>query len=535
MLLASVAGVALLLLPLAALLLLPLVEGGLEEAATALGRESGGPVRNSLVFAFGSASLAGLVGSVAAGLVAWTDMPGRRIVTALAILPLFFPGLIYAFGWVLLASPNAGMINQIAIAPSLDVFSLGGMIWVEGHHAVPLVFLLSLGVFRAVPEDAVHMARLAGAKGTAVFRRIVLPLVMPALAAAFALVFVRTLGSFEVPAILGTPAGITLISTYIYFTLQRGLDDLTAIAGFAASVMLFSIVLLWLARRFGSSVEGWRRENARRPALFRLGRHRIGVAVAAIVWLGIASVAPLYALAMRSLTRTLEAQTFWRPWEGAAQWSATNYTEVLGDPAIWSASLHAVLWAAMAAMILMSLAVTLVWASRRRTSPLARQVIAVSHVVFSLPGVIIGLAILVSYGTVTRNGGVLIAIAYCLRGLPYALVYADRAVGMVADRLWSAARMTGAARAVTLWRVLLPLAGPLVLAGMAYVFAISIREVSASVLLYRPGQEVVSVYLWQFWQDGELGRFAALSTCLAIATTALLLPAHRMLSHRVSG
>ena len=524
----SAGAIAFLLLPLAMLLLRPLLEGGAGEMVSIMEAGAGEAVFNSLLFALGSSVLACAVGVTCAALVVWSDLPGRGIVSALAIMPLFFPALFYGFGWVILSSPNAGMINQLAGSPVLDIFSMRGMIWVEAHHSVPLVFLLGVGAFRALPSESVIMARVTGASNAVLVRRIILPFALPALLAAFALVFARTIGSFEVPAMLGTPAGITMISTYIYLALQRGLDDLTAVAGFAGLVMLVSIVVLLLARRYRAQVDGWRSQSA--SGYFLLGKWRYPTAAAAIAWLALTSLAPLYALLMRSLTQRLDPESFWQPWSQAGRWSGENYAAVLSDPGVWSASASSFILALLAASTLMFVAVLLIWSSRRRGSALARRLIAISHIVFSLPGIIVGMSILVSYGLLTRSGAVLIGIAYCLRGLPYALVYADRALGQVAASLWHSARIAGASRPAALRRILLPLAAPLVVAGLCYVFVISVREVSSSVLLYSPGQEVISVFLWQFWQDGELGRFAALSVCLAAVTTALLYPAHRALA-----
>lgn len=523
----SLVAVALLLLPLIAMLLEPVFAG---RGTGARGDDYAvEPLRNSVLFAAGSAALSCLIASLYAALVVWTNVAGRRLIYAIVLFPLFLPTMIYGFAWILLAAPNAGMINRAAGAPLVNIYSLGGMIWVEALHSVPVVFLLLAGVFRSVTADAVSAARLTGASRWKTFRRIVMPTVAGGMVAGFLLVFVRALGAFEIPAIIGISAGIELVSTHIYLELRHNLDDLTSVSMFAGTVMILAISLTY-AGRFATSDNGDRGLDTAHGGGLRidLGRKRYAVGGIVIMVLALLAALPLYALLAKSLTTRAEM-----PLLGIGLWNLENYAKVLGDPAIWEAGLRSLAWGSAATLAVMVLAVVLVWASTRMKSVMADRVISLSQIVFCLPGVIIGVGVLVFYGRLDwlgRSAGMLIAIVYVLRGFPYALVYALNALQPLATDIWDSGRMSGASRLTMLRRVVLPLAGPALFAGAAYILAISIREISATVLLYQPGEEFLSVFLWQFWQDGDLGRLAALSICLTGVTASLLLASYRMLA-----
>src|SRR5262249_20939529 len=161
---------------------------------------------NSLVFSVGAAAVAVAAGSVLAYLVVRTDLPAKPAIFAGALVPMIVPGVLYTISWVFLAGPRSGALNRLSEGVvghrAIDVFSLQGMVLVEGLHLAPLAFLLMAAAFRALDPALEESALASGASGATVFRRVSLPLVRPALIAVARITVVRALEAFEVTALL---------------------------------------------------------------------------------------------------------------------------------------------------------------------------------------------------------------------------------------------------------------------------------------------------------------------------------------------
>src|SRR5206468_10277093 len=140
--------------------------------------------------------------------------PLKPLFYALSIIPLIIPGILFVVSWIMLASPKIGLINLVLQSllgtdkVYVDIYSMGGMIWVDGLHYAPIAFLLMTAAFRAMDPALEESAVMSGAGVLQVASRITLPLAWPAVFATLLILFVRAIESFEVPALLGLPVGI---------------------------------------------------------------------------------------------------------------------------------------------------------------------------------------------------------------------------------------------------------------------------------------------------------------------------------------
>jgi iron(III) transport system permease protein len=114
-------------------------------------------------------------------------------------------------------------------------------------------------------------------------------------------------------------------------------------------------------------------------------------------------------------------------------------------------------------------------------------------------------------------------IAYVTRFLPYGMRYNSASMLQIHKELEESAAMSGASWGMTFARVVLPLLKPGLLAGFIYVMIVSIRELSSSILLYSPGTEVVSIMIWELWQNGQYVELSALGVMLIAALFVLVL------------
>jgi iron(III) transport system permease protein len=142
------------------------------------------------------------------------------------------------------------------------------------------------------------------------------------------------------------------------------------------------------------------------------------------------------------------------------------------------------------------------------------------------PGLVLGLSIMIFYlnfdigiyGTIW-----IMLLAYVTRFLPYGMRYVSTSMLQIHKELEESAAMSGASWGLTFRRVVLPLLKPGLLAGWIYVMIVSIRELSSSILLYSPGTEVVSIMIWELWQNGQYVELSALGVMLIILLFCLVM------------
>ena len=204
---------------------------------------------NSMVFSIGSSAVAILYGTALAWLAERSDAPFRKLAYVSAYISFAIPGIIKVVGWIMLLGPKAGILNSLGNAligqPFFNIFSMGGMILVESFLWIPIVFLLMSTPFRSMDPSLEEAATTAGSSGWQVFRRVTFPLAIPSVLAVLILTFIRSLEAFEIPALIGIPAGVEVLTTKIYLQIRGGLIPRYGEAS-AYSVILITIVALGL-------------------------------------------------------------------------------------------------------------------------------------------------------------------------------------------------------------------------------------------------------------------------------------------------
>jgi iron(III) transport system permease protein len=122
----------------------------------------------------------------------------------------------------------------------------------------------------------------------------------------------------------------------------------------------------------------------------------------------------------------------------------------------------------------------------------------------------------------------ILLIAYSTRYLPYGMRYASSAMSQTSGELEESAHVCGASWWQTFRRVLLPLASSGILAGWVYILVVSFRELSSSILLYSPGKEVLSILIWEQFENGQFTTLAAIGVCMVAILVLLVLVAYRL-------
>lgn len=490
-------------------------------------------ISNSLLFAIGAAILSLVVGTALAYLNVRTDVPFKPLFFAASMIPLIIPGILYTISWIFLASPDIGLLNAFLeplLGPGFfDIFTIWGMIWVEGLHLSPIVFLLMVAAFRSMDPSLEESALMSGASRWTTFLKITVPLVRPAIVASILVMTVRSLESFEVPALLGLQNGIYVFTSQIYFTLRSYPPDLAGAGALAVGLLVIAVLGVILSNRVGRNSKDYQTVTGKgfRPRPMELGRFR-WVAGGLIILYFVATVlAPLAVLLYTSLLKFYVAPSA----EAFRTMTLDNYRELAGLSSAGTAlknSLILGIASATVVMLFMSVAAWIVVRSKIRFRGLLDQLAFVPLVI---PGLVLGLGIsfvylrspIPIYGTIF-----ILLIAYCTRYMPYGMRYAVTSMHQISAELEESAQVSGASWWQTFRRVLLPLLSPGLVAGFIYILTVSFRELSSSILLYSPGNEVLSILIFEQFENGSFTILAALGVVMVLTLVVLVTVAYKV-------
>jgi iron(III) transport system permease protein len=478
---------------------------------------------NSMVFSIGSSGIAIAYGTALAWLAERSDAPFRKLAYVSAYVSFAIPGIIKVVGWIMLLGPKAGILNAVGQAligqPFLNIFSLSGMILVESFLWIPIVFLLMSTPFRSMDPSLEEAATTAGSSGWQVFRRVTFPLALPSVLAVLILTFIRSLEAFEIPALIGIPAGVEVLTTKIYLQIKGGLIPKYGEAS-AYSIILIVLVALGLIPYYRITSKTYKFTTISgknyRPHRVALGKWR-WLGGLAMLFLPMLQLFPIGAIAWSSFLpfaqvpslKALELLTF------------SNYVTAFNDSGIIRSIMNSVTVSVTSATIAVAITFFAAWLIVR-ASIKGRWILdqmAMLPLVF--PGIVMGIAILKMYlilpipvyGTIW-----ILVLAFIARYVPYGIRFSHSALLSLHKELEEGAMASGASWFQMIRHVVVPLMLPALLAGWIYIFLITFRELSIALLLYSPGSQVVAVTIWELWDNGHVGELAAFSLVIAIGT-----------------
>ena len=484
-------------------------------------------VWNSIVFSLGSAVWALVFGTVMAWLAERSNAPFRMVAYVAAFVSFAVPGLIKVIGWILLLGPESGFINLAVayvtgIMPIFDIFSMSGMVLVEGFLWTPIVFLLMATPFRSMDPSLEEAAVVSGSTEWQVFWKVTMPMAMPSILSVLILTFIRSLEAFEIPALVGLPAGIEVMTTQIYLQLSEGYVPEYGNAS-AYSVLLIAVVGLCLVPYYRVTRDAHRFTTITgkgfQPRRKDLGRWR---------WLGGLLLMGLPALQLLPLTSLIWASFLpylqVPSWEALSMFTLDNYVVAFSDDKILRSIVNNLTISGFSATICVFTAFVAAWLVTRTNIKLRWWLDRLTMVPLVFPGIVMGVAILQTYlivpipvyGTIW-----ILVIAFSARYLPYAMRFSHAGLIGIHRELEESATTSGASWGQVARNIMGPLMMPALFAGWIYIFLITIRELSVALLLYSPGSEVISVVIWELWDNGAVGTLSAFALGISVGTVLL--------------
>jgi len=470
---------------------------------------------NTLIYATAVSAISLTFATIFAWLVERTDMPGTDWAWTMMLLPLAMPGILRSMSWILLLSPRSGIINvylrdylsffgmRLETGP-FNIFTLPGMIFVEGMSGSTTLFLLMVGAFRLMDPSMEEAAKISGARTFTTLRRVTLGLMLPAVLAAAMYAFLGNLDDFETPLLIGLQAGIYLLPTLIYFTAYVSPSYGLATA-YSSIFIIFTIVMVWIyyrvvirrADRY-ASITG----KGYRPRRLSLGKWRwVGLGLF-IAFFTLNIIMPFLTLLWASLL-----PSYMVPSRAALQYvTLDNFATLINEPSIINSTVNTIILGVVTATGTMALAYMVSWLIVRLKVKGGLLLDGLAFIPHAIPTVSIALALIVLYlhpavrwlpiyGTIW-----IMMLALMTRYIAFASRTANSAMTQIHGELEEAARTSGATRFTTLVRITFPLLLPPFIGGWVWVFAHTIRSFSIPLMMATPGNETIAVVMYHFWE-----------------------------------
>ena len=450
-----------------------------------------------------------LLAILLAWIVARTDTPWRGKLEVLISLPFFIPPILTAMAWAMLGNPQVGLLNTLwksmtgATVSPINIYSFGGVVWHMIQYSTPFLFLFIVDIFRAMDPSLEESSRMCGASSWRTFRSITLLLMTPALTNAFILSFIRGMENFESPLFFGTPAKITVVTTEIYNSIHHHATPdyqyATAISFLVMMLMFVMVFVQWriLRGRSFQTVTG----KGYSPSVMKLGRWRWVTFGFCILFFTVTVVLPVAQLLIGSFFKFFG---FYQ----ADMLTLEHYESVWNSSEIWRGFTNTMWLGLMGASATMALGSIVAYISVRTHWRGRRLIDAMAWLPWMMPGMVLGIGFLWAFamlpGPIPIYGTIwALLLAYVALCTPVSVRVMSSAYAQLSYDLEECSRVHGATFMQTLWRILVALAWPSFAVGWVLTFFGIMRELSASVLLYAVGSEVLSVVLMKLWANGQ--------------------------------
>ena len=509
---------------------------------------------DALVTTIGIAGVGTLITVSVAVLFAWlierTDMPCRNLAWTLILIPMAVPGVLFALGWTLLLSPTIGVINvfirdvlsvfgfEMTKGP-INIYSVGGLIYLDGIRGITTVFLMVVGAFRMMDPSLEEAARVSKAGTMATFFQVTLPALKPAILAAGMYSFISSMEAFEAPLAVGLPGNIFVLSTLIYFTtrIQAPLDYGLA-AVFGVSYMLLMVFMLVWYRRAIKNSERFATVTGKgfRPRVISIGKWRYAAIGMFVLYFMAAVVAPFCILLYTSLLPSYRVPSA----EAISLMSFANYVEVFDLEQVVDVIWNTLYLMVVAATVTMIMAFMVSWVIVRAPVKGRGFLDGLVFVPHAIPGIVIALALIMAflspplkytgmYGTMS-----VVIIGLIVAYISFGTRLMNGAIMQVHKELEQAAYVSGASNTRTMFFITLPLLFPAFAAGWIWVAVHALRAFSIPIMLSNENTMVFAVLLWDMWEDGTAPLASALGVLLILVLIPLTLLMRRFIQQMTS-
>ncbi|HEY4142409.1 MAG TPA: iron ABC transporter permease [Pseudolabrys sp.] len=488
----------------------------------------------TIAIASGMAAIAVPLGALLAFLMVRTDVPGKRYLEPLLLIPIFVSAVVIAFGYVVAIGP-VGIFSTLAkealgFVP-WNLYSIWSLIIIAGLTHVPHVYLYSAAALRGLGSDLEEAARVSGANPFRVAINVSLPMILPAILFAGVLVFFLGFELFGLPLVLGDPQDVLVLSTYLYkLTNKLGVPSYQLMAVVVVVIIAVTAPLVFMQRLLLRQAQRYVavRGKGQKTQPLRLHGWRWFAFSVIILWLVVTVVVPLFGITLRSFVVTWGEGVKLRD-----VLTLDHYRELLDYPNVIRGIVNTFGIGVIGGAVAVACYTAIALAVHRWNSGWTRLVDYIVMVPRAMPGLIAGLALLwvflfVPFLSPLKSTMASIWLAYTIVWLAYGMRLVSGTLLQVGPELEEAGRVSGASDLQVKRDITIPLIKYGMLASWLLIFLIFVREYSTGIYLLGPGTEVIGSLLVSLWGTGAVDLVSALSVVNVVMIGAGLAVAIRL-------
>jgi iron(III) transport system permease protein len=508
-------------------------------------------IPNTVLVGLGTVTTVLFFGFPLAWLLNRTNVPLRAFCVSLIAVSVIVPGLVKAMGWIILLSPQVGLINQLLVnvfkleqAP-LDINSIGGIAFIQGLMLTPTLFFLLSGPMRSMDPALEEAAAVSGASAWRSARWITLALLRPAVLGGIIYTFMTAIAIFEVAALLGGFADRPVLATRLYVAVRPpgGFAAVNyGIAGvYGLLITVPSLVALYLYFRTIQQSHRYAVVTGKgyRPKTYDLGKFRYLGFAFVLLYMTLAVLLPLLVLVWLSLLPSVRMPSFEALSLVSLQWYRDIFFLMGGFEVVQNTSV--LVFTTSALVLFFSFMVS--WVVVRTRLP-GRQILdTIAMLPHAIPGLAFAFGLLIIgilgvrwfpwlpfYNTVW-----IMVAANVLNRLSYGTRITNAAFIQIGQELEDAAAVCGARKWSIMLRVILPLVGSALAFAGLWTALLVFREVSIPLLLLGPNNKVLATQIWVLWEAGHVAQASALSVVLVAVMATLLILVQRLTGRIAAG
>lgn len=491
-------------------------------------------VLNTAVFAVSTTLIAQFFGIAGTILLVRTDIPGRRIASALFFWPLFVSHLVLAFGWIVGFGPSGfftGLAqNYLGIAP-WNLYSMAGLSFAAGTALAPLTYLYCSSSVKTIDPALEAAARISGCGPIRTLLTVTIPLMKPAIWSSASLNFMLSIELLSLPLLIGGPAGLEFLITFLYSEgMEASSPDYTMVAACSLLlIFLISLLLMWQTRSMGDTrkyvtVVG----KASRQKILSLGKWKWPLFVLMAVYLGITVVCLLGVVFLRASTSMISVFV-----PISETLTLANFEAIVSFPeyirSIKNTVLVAIIGGAIGTVLIGATAIV----SLRSNWPLRNVLQNVALYPRAVPGLLVGIGVFWAVAwipglNVIQNTIWILIFAVVMRHFPTGFGAVTPSLHQISQDLDRSARVSGATWLQAMRSIIVPQLYPPLAVCFVLLVVHFIKEYASVVFLFGPGSEMIGTTMLSFWVQGEQGAVAALAV-IQIVLVALMLSVFRFI------
>jgi len=490
---------------------------------------------NSLILGVSAASLCIVFGVPLAWALSRTDMPAKGLIWVAILGTFIIPPYLGAVGWILLAGPNAGWLNQLVVELTgmekgpFNIYSMPGLIFVIACYSFPYVFVFTKSALDLVSSEMEDAANILGAGSLRTSLSITLPLVLPAILGAFILVFLEAIALFGSPALLALPGRFHVVTTQLWQFFEYP-PRVGVAAAYAMPLLGITVLLFWLQRRI-TSRKGYAVLSGKggERRLIPLGRWKWPMLGYCLGVCTLSFFMPMVVICQAALAKA------WGRGFTLDNLTLNNlYFTMFENNLTRNATLNTFMYAGAASVIAIALALCVAYIVNRQLvgKHVGGLLSFLTMAPFVIPGIVLAIGFYAAYTNpplLLYGTAWILILAFATRFLPIAYVNCSSAIRSINPELEDAVRILGGTRFTAIRSVVMPLLKRSLAGAFILVFIPATRELSTAIFLYSINTQVLSVLLFDKSDEGNFEMLAAIGLILVFITVVFILIGFRLM------